>query len=114
MRVRLTEIETRERVSRLKMGLYRLGSIVAAVALALPAVALADDNDSADCTYNPTTCNIVVANSRASQAPKPRATVASGADGLPFTGTDVSLLLAGGGLLGLLGFAMRRAGRDER
>jgi hypothetical protein len=98
-------------VSKLKIGLYRLGSIVAAVALALPAVALADDNDSANCTYNPTECNTVVANATASQSPKPRAAVAS--DGLPFTGTDVSLLLAGGGLLGLLGFGMRRAGRDE-
>jgi hypothetical protein len=86
-----------------------IGIVVLMAALLLSGAALAGDNDTANCTYNPTECDVVVKGSNTTTSP-----AAVKSDDLPFTGVDVTLLVGGGALLGLLGFAMHRAGRDDR
>ncbi len=80
----------------------RIATLVAAIALATPASALAQE--SATCqAYNPEHCE---------PPPNTIATTSSTPDGtLPFTGLDVGLLAVGGGTLLGTGFVVRRLSR---
>jgi hypothetical protein len=73
-----------------------LGAIL--VALALPATALAQGNSTCQ-AYNPQLCSSV------------SNTTSTRTGSLPFTGLDVVLLVAGGGMLLAAGFVVRRLSR---
>lgn len=75
-------------------------------AMALPATSLAAGGSTCQ-AYNPQLCSSVGAGS-ASNGPGSSAT-SSGS--LPFTGLDVVLLVAGGGMLLATGFLVRRLSR---
>lgn len=102
------------------MKLFLSTGLVAVLAtLALSGTALAA-NDPANCTYHPEKCKQVATKvvkgttevKEATTAPTP-AVATAGSAGLPFTGVDVTLLLAGGALFGLIGFGIRRSGIDK-
>jgi hypothetical protein len=79
-------------------------AMVATIALILPASALAAGGSTCS-AYNPQDCN--VASTTAAQT-----TAASTTSTLPFTGLDVVLLAAGGGVLLAGGLVVRRLSRD--
>jgi hypothetical protein len=79
----------------------RIATVIVGLALMLPAAASANSTCSA---YNPTLCS--VASNTAS-----RTTPTTTASTLPFTGLDVGLLAAGGGLLLGAGLVVRRLSR---
>jgi hypothetical protein len=95
--------------------LGRIGLVVVLVALTSAGAAFAGNTPS-ECTYHPEKCKTVVQGVKVvkgvTSTPAPKVTVA-GSTGLPFTGTDVTLLLVGGAVFGLVGFGMRRSGRDR-
>jgi hypothetical protein len=75
-------------------------AMIVAAALLLPGAALASGGGSSSCqTYNPQTCQALssISTSRAST--------------LPFTGIDLGLLVAGGAVLIVAGFVVRRLAR---
>ena len=80
----------------------RIATVIVGLALMLPAAASASSTCSA---YNPTLCS--VASNTASRTTTPTTTAST----LPFTGLDVGLLAAGGGLLLGAGLVVRRLSR---
>jgi len=80
----------------------RIVTVIVGLALMLPAAASANSTCSA---YNPTLCS--VASTTASRTTTPTSTAST----LPFTGLDVGLLAAGGGLLLGAGLVVRRLSR---
>ena len=88
--------------------LLSVGVVVVLTALILSMTALAG-NDPTKCVYHPEDCNKVVVQGAAAG----KAVAATPAAGLPFTGADVTFLVAGGLLFGLVGFGIRRSGRNK-
>jgi hypothetical protein len=86
----------------------RIATIIIGLALMLPGTALAS---SSTCqSYNPQLCS--VASNDASQTTTTSTTPgATSASTLPFTGLDVVLLAAGGGMLLGAGLVVRRLSR---
>jgi len=82
----------------------RIVALVAALALMLPGVALAEGGSTCQ-SYNPQLCSV---SSNTAQ----RTTATTSASTLPFTGLDVVLLAAGGGALLGAGLVVRRLSRD--
>ena len=72
-----------------------LGAVL--IALAIPATAVAQGNSTCQ-AYNPQLCSSVSGNT-------------ANTGSLPFTGLDVVLLVAGGGMLLAAGFVVRRLSR---
>ena len=97
-------LENDTTLERSQTGLMkRIVTVIVGLALMLPAAASANSTCSA---YNPTLCS--VASNTASRTTAPATTTAST---LPFTGLDVGLLAAGGGLLLGAGLVVRRLSR---
>jgi hypothetical protein len=82
----------------------RIATLIAALALLLPSVALASGGSSTCQSYNPQLCS-VVSNASASQT---NGTASTSSSTLPFTGLDVVLLAAGGAVLLGAGLVVRR------
>ncbi len=83
--------------------------IAIGIALLLPGAALASSSSTCQ-NYNPQDCNSVV-NQRDQKTIHTTATARTAASTLPFTGLDVGLLAAGGGILLGAGFVVRRLSR---
>ncbi len=101
-----------------KGNMKRTATLIAGLILALgaPGTAMASSTCQA---YNPQTCNVVSTSTTAAtgatgttpNSATPNSTTASATNDLPFTGLDVALLLAGGGLLLGTGLVVRRISR---
>jgi hypothetical protein len=99
-------LENDTTLERSQTGLMkRIVTVIVGLALMLPAAASANSTCSA---YNPTLCS--VASNTASRTTA-TATTTTTASTLPFTGLDVGLLAAGGGLLLGAGLVVRRLSR---
>ncbi len=84
----------------------RIATIIIGLALLLPSSALAS---SSTCqSYNPQLCSVASNDASQTTTTTPAATSAST---LPFTGLDVVLLAAGGGMLLGAGLVVRRLSR---
>jgi hypothetical protein len=88
-------------------------NIVAVVAsLSLVAAAPAGAAVSPTCrAYHPRCSSIVSSSSSPNTSATPTTTTTTGTGSLPFTGLDVGLLVAGGGSLAGLGYAIRRTSK---
>jgi hypothetical protein len=83
----------------------RIATLIATVALlALPSAAFASGSSTCQ-SYNQQLCNVASNTTAAS----PTSTASAGT--LPFTGLDVGLLVAGGGVLLTAGLVVRRLSR---
>ncbi len=80
----------------------RIAALLVTIALMVPATALAKNSSTCQ-AYSPQTCNV------ASNATSSTGAASSGS--LPFTGLDVVLLVAGGGMLIGAGLVVRAATR---
>lgn len=92
----------------------RIVTISAVLALLLlPSAALASGSSTCQ-SYNPQLCEVAtsVAGQSTTTPTTPTATTSAGT--LPFTGLDVGLLVAGGGVLLCAGLVVRRLSRDPR
>jgi hypothetical protein len=83
----------------------RIVALIVGIALLVPSTALASGGSTCQ-TYNPQLCSVSNANQSRMVGSN------SSASSLPFTGLDVVLLLAGGGLLLGAGLVVRRLSRD--
>lgn len=88
----------------------RIAMIAIGIALVLPGAALASSSSTCQ-NYNPQDCNSVVNQRDQKTTRTTTATVHTSASTLPFTGLDVGLLAAGGGILLGAGFVVRRLSR---
>lgn len=84
----------------------RITAFVLALAFIVPATALAQGGSTCQ-AYNPQLCAV------ASKTANKTATAATSSGTLPFTGLDVGLLVAGGGLLLGGGLLVRRLSSDQ-
>jgi hypothetical protein len=86
----------------------RIVTIIVGLALMLPSGAFAASGSTCS-AYNPTLCSVA-----SNTASKTTPTTSTSSSTLPFTGLDVVLLAAGGGMLLGAGLVVRRLSRADQ